>query len=205
MNEQLPAATLCALVSCALLFSFTRGDASTNPASRLATMDALVHDHAFEIDKSVFGGGADKVKIGNHFYSSKPPLLSVVGALIYRELHRWTGLSFRDDRPVAVKVVTLVLSGLPHVILLAYAFALLRSFAPKPHALIGTYACIALGSLELPYATSINNHTPSSVAVFVAFHYAFGLRTASSATAATGSSPVCSPALRRRSISPRCS
>jgi hypothetical protein len=176
LDVQLGAAIPLALTSCALVLSFTGGDASTNPASRLATMDALVHDHAFEIDKSAFRDTADKVKIGNHFYSSKPPVLSFVGALIYKLLHRLTGISFRENRAEAVQVMNWILAGIPHLLLLGYAYAFLRWFVSKPRAFLWTYACLALGNLGLAYATTINNHTPAAVVVFVAFHYAFGLR-----------------------------
>lgn len=176
LNSQLGAALPFALASCALVFAFTGGDASANPASRLATMDALVHDHAFEIDKSVFNDTIDKVKIGEHYYSSKPPLLSVGGALIYKVLHKWPGISFRKDRAHAVQVMNVILAGIPHVLLLGYGYALLAWFVRKQHAFIWTYACLALGNLSLAYATSINNHTPTAFALLAAFYYAFGLR-----------------------------
>jgi uncharacterized membrane protein YjdF len=139
LNPQLGAALPCALASCALVFAFTGGDASANPASRLATMDALVHERAFEIDQSVFGDTVDKVRIGDHFYSSKPPLLSVGGALIYKVLKHWTPISFRKDRTYAVQVMSVILAGIPHVLLLGYAEALT----------VGSALCLMLGFYTL--------------------------------------------------------
>lgn len=176
LNPQLGAALPFALASCALVFAFTAGDTSANPASRLATMDALVHQRTFEIDQSVFVDTVDKVRIGDHLYSSKPPLLSVAGALIYKVLKHSTNISFRKDRTYAVQVMSVILAGIPHVLLLGYAYAFLMWFTRKPHAFVWTYACFALGNLTLAYATSINNHTPAAVALLAAFYYAFGLR-----------------------------
>lgn len=170
------AIAILALASCALVFSFTTGTPSTNPMSRFATMDALVHDHAWIINRSVFAATADKVRIGERFYSSKPPMLSTVGAVIYKQLHLLTGLSFREDTALAVKVMNLLLGGLSHVALLLYAYWFLSHLRVSPHVMLWSYACFALGQLGLAYATTVNNHTPAEAAGFIAFCHAAGLR-----------------------------
>jgi hypothetical protein len=174
-SERTRAVILCALVSCSLVVTFTTGQPLTNPMSRMATMDALVHDGTFAIDRSKFWDTADKVKIGEHYYSSKPPILSVAGAGIYAFLHHVTGLSFRDGMQNAVWVMNLILAGVPHLILLVYAHRFLGVFA-APEVLLWTFAGFAFGQLGLAYATTINNHVPAGLAVFVAFYYAFMLR-----------------------------
>jgi hypothetical protein len=175
-DERARTALLCALASCALVLAFTTGERLTNPMSRMATMDALVHDRAFAIDRSVFLDTTDKVMIGKHYYSSKPPILSVTGAVIYLALHETTGLSFRDDPARAILVMNLILAGIPHLLLLAFAYRMLLWFAPSPQTFVWTYASFAFGHLGLAYATSINNHTPAAVVLLVAFYLAFGLR-----------------------------
>lgn len=144
--------------------------------SRLATMDALVHDHAFIINRSVFVDTADKVQIDGRYYSSKPPLLSTAGAIVYKLLHQTTGLSFREDQGLAVKVMNLLFGALPHALLLVYAYLLLTRLQVSARVVLWSFACFAFGRLGLAYATTLNNHTVAELAVFVAFCHAAGLR-----------------------------
>lgn len=178
-TERSHAVTLCALASCTLVATFTTGQPLVNPMSRLATMDALVHDGTFRIDHSQFANTIDKVKIGAHFFSSKPPVLSVVGAGIYAVLHRAVGLSFREDVETAIQVMNLIVAGLPHLLLLVYAYRFLSLYAP-PQVLLWAFGCFAFGQLGLAYATTINNHVPAGVAAFAGFYYAFRVRSQSS-------------------------
>ncbi|HET8937523.1 MAG TPA: hypothetical protein VFN67_28970 [Polyangiales bacterium] len=126
-----------------LVLSFTTGQPGTNPMSRFATMDALVHDHAWIIDRSVFLDTADKVQINGRFYSSKPPMLSTIGALIYKPMHQLTGISFREDRAVAVKVMNVVLGFLPHALLMVSAYLFMARLELAPQVLLWSYACFA--------------------------------------------------------------
>src|SRR5262245_60874541 len=99
-------AAILAALSVLIILKFTQGWKSSNPRSRLATMDAIVHDRTLAIDKSVFTT-VDKVKLRGQYYSTKPPLLSAVGASLYWPLHHIVGLSFRDNLPVPVYILTL--------------------------------------------------------------------------------------------------
>jgi hypothetical protein len=169
-------------VSCTLVVTFTTGQPLTNPMSRMATMDALVHDGTFIIDRSPFANTADKVKIGEHFYSSKPPVLSVAGAGIYAVLHHATGMSFRENAETAIRVMNLILAGVPHLLLLLYAYRFLLLYA-APEVLLWAFGCFAFGQLGLTYATTINNHVPAGLAAFAGFYYAFRVRSRSSRSA----------------------
>ncbi|HET7376862.1 MAG TPA: hypothetical protein VFK30_09150, partial [Anaerolineae bacterium] len=55
--------------------------------SRMATIQALVEQNTFIIDYTEFNRTGDKVFINGHYYSDKPPLLSVVAAGAYAILH----------------------------------------------------------------------------------------------------------------------
>jgi hypothetical protein len=172
-------AWLIALVSALLVYQFTTGDAITNPASRLATMDALVHDHTFTIDHSPLAWTIDKVQVGGHFYSSKPPLLSTVGAAVYWGVYHLTGLSIRGGdaaRYQAIFLVTLVLMLGCHLVLLAYGYRLLRRWHDRPEVVLPAFAALALAYLGFGYATSINNHGPAAVACLAGFYHAFAAR-----------------------------
>ena len=164
------------LASCVLVLSFTTGVASTNPMSRFATIDSLVHDHAFIINRSVFLDTADKVQIDGRYYSSKPPLLSTVGAVVYRALHQVTGLSFREDKLLAVKVINMLFGAIPHALLLFYAYLFLTKLNVSGRVVLWSFVCFAFGRLGLAYSTTLNNHTVAELAGFVAFYHAWGLR-----------------------------
>lgn len=172
-------AWLIALVSALLVYQFTTGDVITNPASRLATMDALVHDHTFVIDHSPFKWTIDKVQVGGHFYSSKPPLLATAGAGVYAVVHHVTGLSMRgsdESRYKAVFLVTLVLMLGSHLVLLAYGYRLLRRWDDRPEVVLPAFAALALAYLGFGYATSINNHGPAAAACLASFYHAYAAR-----------------------------
>lgn len=177
-RESLRAAALCALVCVALLMTFSERVPGPNASSRLATMDALVQDHTFVINNSVFRNTIDRVMVGHDNYSSKPPVLSVLGAGVYWLVVQTTDLNLRDERlrGDTVYLLTVLLAGVPYLLLLGYAHALLRWFTPSAAARVWSFACISLGQLGLPYSTTINNHVPAATAAFIAFYYAFGLR-----------------------------
>lgn len=171
-------AWLCTTVCCALLALHTGSYVSTNPASRLATMDALVHDGTFVIDKSQYKWTIDRIVADGHNYSTKPPLLSTVGAGVYWVLLHTTGLSLRDpaQRDRTVFWLNLIVGGVPHLLLLWYGYRVLRWFAPDPRLGSLAFASLSLGQLGLAFSTTINNHVPAAAATVAAFYYAFGLR-----------------------------
>jgi 4-amino-4-deoxy-L-arabinose transferase-like glycosyltransferase len=67
---------------------------SSNDASRLAAIESLVHRGAWAIDGSSFAT-VDKIKVGGHFYSDKPPLMAWLGAGVYAVLHHGFGLTLQ--------------------------------------------------------------------------------------------------------------
>src|ERR1700736_3232055 len=58
-----------------------------NDESRMATIQSLVETHSFMIDQTTFVSTGDKVFINGHFYSDKPPLPSILGAVVYFPLY----------------------------------------------------------------------------------------------------------------------
>lgn len=63
---------------------------SANDLSRLAALTALVERGTWAIDGSPFGT-PDKIKVGERFFSDKPPLLTALGALVYAPLYHGLG------------------------------------------------------------------------------------------------------------------
>ncbi|HYE80338.1 MAG TPA: hypothetical protein VEI97_20365, partial [bacterium] len=140
---------------------------SWNDQSRFATIQALVEQGTFAIDNTRWGWWTgDKVFAGEHFYSTKPPLLSVLGAAVYWPLHRMLGLSYFNDAqaPTIYYVVTLTLIGVPMALAAALFYDLLARFGLALRwRLVGVLG-FALGSLYLPYSTIFQNHTVAGIA-----------------------------------------
>jgi hypothetical protein len=101
-----------------------------NDGSRLATVESLIERHTFVIDESIFvrvpaegpspyppgdvllrRGTQDKLLIGGHFYSDKPPVPALLMAGVY-QLTQWsTGLTARAQPDRFCYWMTLTSSG----------------------------------------------------------------------------------------------
>lgn len=156
---------------------------SANDRSRWATVRSLVEHHTFELDDVIFKDGKrdkdwysiDLVRHrghdgSEHFYSSKPPLLTVVMAAEYWVLRQITGASL-SRQPLFVGRIMLLLSN---VVPLAFAWLILALLVDRLGAsdvsrvLVMAAACFA--TLVTPFAVTLNNHLPAVVAtILVAF------------------------------------
>ena len=82
-----------------------------NDGSRFATVRALVENHTFSIDSH---DSIDIVQYNGRFYSSKPPLLSVMAAGIYWPLHTIFHIEIPTLSPepsIAIYIIDLVIVG----------------------------------------------------------------------------------------------
>lgn len=186
------------LLSCVLLTHSHPN--SWNDTSRLATVEALVHQGAWAIDDTSFGERtADRVYLNGHFYSSKPPVLSLLAAGLYAGLNKVFRISFDFVGwcdPVAdpchcftllcsrppdwgYYLLTLALVGFPSALMLGlfYRSIVLRG-APNSLALVVTGA-LGLGTLILPYSLVFSNHIPAAACLMLGFYALLCSRTAS--------------------------
>jgi hypothetical protein len=150
---------------------------SANDRSRWATVWSLVERRTFqidEIDQFSQWSTIDKVRHRTsedqpyHFYSSKPPLLSVLVAGVYAA-ERWTlGYGLFNHTAGVMRGLLLVVNVIPF-------FLALRSLAICLH-LLGTapgtrhFVLTAAGFATLlnPYLTTLNNHNPAAVCAMLA-------------------------------------
>jgi hypothetical protein len=149
---------------------------SWNDGSRLASVEALVDQHTWVIDNSIFvkvpeqfdldpyghdlpstGGTMDKMFINGHFYSDKPPVATLYLAGIYWTAQKLTGLTAARDPHIFVYLLTLMSSSLAYVIgVCGIWFLALRLGLPEQSAFLVTVS-FALATVAPIYSRQVNN------------------------------------------------
>ncbi len=161
---------------------------SANDNSRLASIDSLAIRGTWVIDQANFNT-IDRIKVGDHFYSDKPPILSFAGAGIYSSLHNVFGLTLQTDScdvdrsPTHCRAISeigkadgayfllvFLLMTLPGalIVFLIDRLANQRGFSPRASFVIALVA--GLGTSIWPYTTVFTNHVPSAAALIVAVY-----------------------------------
>lgn len=148
-----------------------------NDSSRYATMIALVEHGTPYIDRAHLAKRTmDKVRVDGRELSTKPPVLSFIGAGIYYVMHKVFGLTFKKNESVVVPILVALLCTLPLLLLLWAFHGLLRRESIPPAAALGTTALLGLSTLCFPFGTILVNHIPSTAALFGMFVCARELR-----------------------------
>jgi len=149
---------------------------SWNDGGRLATVEALVDQHTWAIDNSIFvkvpsqdamkpygldlpsdGGTMDKMLIDGHFYSHEPPTASLYLAGIYWLARKFTGLVAAQQPHAFVYLMNLMSTGLAYAIaVVCIWFLALRVGLPESNAFIVTLS-FGLATLAPVYSRQVNN------------------------------------------------
>jgi hypothetical membrane protein len=159
-----------------LLFGLStkRAVSSWNDASRMATIQALVEQHTLAIDHTAFVKlTSDTYVYQGHTYSSKPPALAVIGALIYAPMY-WAGITFGRDPSLPYFVITLLTIGTLSALGIAFFWKILVEIFAVDDAWAKVTTFIAgAGTLVLPYSTVFNSHVIGGALLVIGFYYAF--------------------------------
>jgi hypothetical protein len=155
---------------------------SWNDGSRLATVEALVEEHTWAIDHSIFvnadsaqqhgaplpyaasdadlnkNGTRDKLFIAGHYYSDKSPVPALLLAGCYYLLKDATGWSARLHADHFCRVMTWASSGLAYVLAVWCIYRLSRRLLASHSLRILLTGSFALATVALPYAQHVNNH-----------------------------------------------
>jgi hypothetical protein len=157
--------------------------ASWNDQARIATVESLAERGTMAIDHSKWGWHTgDKVLLREHWYSTKPPLLSAVGAVSYmvgRHLVKLvTGheLDYRHNEDLIYPYVTLTTSVLAFALLLVYFYRALHLVPLSRTARWWLFWALAIGSLYPSYSSVFNNHSVAGAGVFIGFYYVLKYR-----------------------------
>lgn len=146
----------CLLLSIAV-FTTHAALQSENDKSRMATIQSLVESGTFVIDRTDFVDTIDKVFIGGHFYSDKPPMPSVLGAAIYLPLYK-AGIRLHNGRSLAYYLITLAVVKVLWLLGTVAFFKLLRFTGIDAGKRLLAACALGVGSLFLSWSSTFNNH-----------------------------------------------
>ena len=149
-----------------LLFCAVQPHMPVNPASRLAAIQALVEQKTWAIDGVSLGSMTiDKVFLNGHFYSSKPPVLNLLGAIFYAIIKPVTGWSFDTHLFQLGSVFGVLLGTLPWLLgVLVFHRLLLHTVSSWQVRTVSVLA-MTLSSLATAYGATFNNHGVGGVMV----------------------------------------
>ena len=143
---------------------------SANDRSRWCTVYSLVEQGTFQIDEIRQQPGWDSIDIihdDGHFYSTKPPLLSVVVAGVTWCVQRITGWSLLHDTHSVTATVLIFVNIIPFAISLILLSRLLKRVAQTSWCRLFVLSVAAFGSLVTPFLMTLNNHTVAVVGVMI--------------------------------------
>lgn len=151
---------------------------SANDRSRWATVRSLVDHQTFAIDKVItdrYWDSIDKVyHLGAdgkyHYYSSKPPLMSVVLAGEYWVIKKTIGISIAEHPFYVGRAILVVTNGLLLLALLWPTIWIAERYAQSDFARVGIVATVCFGTFLTTFATTINNHLLAATSVAIALY-----------------------------------
>ena len=147
--------------------------------SRVATIQSLAEKGTFAIDDSIFTFDCkDKIyldckfhssKICGHYYSEKPPFLSVVGAGIYSVLNRTFELDIRT--PYTLFILIFLIDIIPFSLLLVIFYRSLGFVNLKEKYKLLLTLGLGFGTALLAYTNFLNNSIPATALFFTSFYF----------------------------------
>lgn len=156
---------------------------SANDRSRWATIRSLVDEGTFELDRVIVNpetGKWDKRWHSidlvrhrgsdgkEHYYSSKPTLLSVLLAGEYWLVKQVTGIQIAD-RPFYIGRIMLVLTNvLPFLAMLWLLARWLEENAASDWTRLLMFSAAAFATPLTTFAVTLNNHSPAAIAALIA-------------------------------------
>ncbi|MFO1021692.1 MAG: hypothetical protein U0903_13490 [Planctomycetales bacterium] len=155
---------------------FASGMLSANDRSRWATVRSLVEQNSFEIDDIIAQQGWNSIDIvrhpagaeNAHFYSSKPPFLSVLVAALYWPCYHIFHWDLVNQHFLLLRMFLLIVNALPITVAWFTLNRLIERETENEYA--RNYALLAMlfGTFLTTFAITLNNHTPAACAVVFA-------------------------------------
>jgi hypothetical protein len=159
---------------------------SANDRSRWAAIRALVDHGTFALDDVIFLDrgqtkrdrewySIDMVRHkgpdgAEHFYSSKPPLPTLLMASAYWVLRQVTGATLADRPFYVVRCLLLLANVLPLAIYLGLMFRLVERYGGTDWGRLFIATAAAYGTILTTFAVTLNNHVWAAVSAAVAVY-----------------------------------
>ena len=173
LAELQPRGRLVLLLSLTALGATHCAPTTWNDESRMGTIQALVESHTFAIDHTEFVRTGDKVLVEGHFYSDKPPLPAMLGAVVYFPLFH-LGLRLHGGSSLSYYLITLLTVSLCWILgALAFFQSLKFTGLDGERRLLAAIA-LSLGTIYFSWSTTFNNH--EIAASFLAIGFCFLLK-----------------------------
>jgi hypothetical protein len=166
---------------------------SANDRSRWATVWSLVERGTWQIDEIDLQPGwttIDKVRYRTgaaepwHFYSSKPPFLSVLAAGLYATEKATLGWGLLEHTAAVTRLLLLFINVIPFAAALLALAATLRKVGVSTAVRCLIITAAGFGSMLNPYLVTLNNHTPAAACAMLTIAAAVDLRQKAAAAAA---------------------
>jgi hypothetical protein len=114
----------------------------------------------------------DMVKIGDRFYSSKPPLLPTCVAGVSWVVQEVSGKTFTHDPRFISRATLIIIQVIPFGILLIILRSHIFRFTDSDFARNFSMGAASMATLLTPWTISLNNHIVAAVTGMVALHAA---------------------------------
>ncbi len=138
-----------------------------NPRSRIITVERLVDSwtwsHVNPKDSTTFNLSNDMVKVGDRYYSSKPPLYPLLMAGEALLVNKVTGAAFHDHKVDYLRILVILNQVLPYLLMLWCLWLFLLRHVESEWTAYYMLFALSLGMLSFGYSVTINNHTPSAI------------------------------------------
>ena len=157
---------------------------SANDRSRWCTVRALVDHGTYVIDDVIFKDAAHKKKDREwypidmvrhkghdgreHYYSSKPPLLSTMVAWQYWAIKQTTGATLTERPFYVVRLILILTNVLPLALYLCLLARLAERYGTTDWGRLFVVGAAAFGTFLTTFAVTLNNHVVAAVSVAIA-------------------------------------
>lgn len=158
---------------------------SANDRSRWATVWSLVERGTWQIDEIDAQPGwstIDKVRYRQsedqpwHFYSSKPPFLSLLVAGLYAIERATLGWGLYGSTAAVTRLLLLFVNVIPFAAALVALARTLARLGAASHVRCLILAAAGFGSMLNPWLVTLNNHTPAAACAMLAIAAAVQLK-----------------------------
>ncbi len=147
------------------------GIGSPHDASRIATIQSIVEQHSFCIDKSILPLAVDIIKIDGKTYSDKPPMLQLIGSGIYLILYHLFHLGLATHFRTVYFLLTLFLAVVPLGLICFILNKLFEQQGLSINIRIGLFLFTWLGTIMLPFSTTFTSHLLAAATTTLALFF----------------------------------